>query len=440
MAHDRLIKAEKPAECGDSESRPLQFLAYAMQGEKGDRQPFKCSGFELHDEPLLSSASFLDFDGVVMFAGAYEAVQNDGWHRSVSCVALADLDRREREFFTVIERGGVFVFLVPYVPKRIECELVDSRCDLFRRVARNWKMNWENTERPFPAVESLVPELNRYVATHGIGYLALCPDRNTQDSFTPLCKGSQNYYGGVLLRTIFFLPCPIPQNHEHSLQIATAAVEAVIAYRTRMSQEMPEWIADFSFSKESLLQSQTGDLRAQIAQLDTQIDSYISFKGSLCYQSDPLVEVVCRTLHHFFDLSLTIDDKCIEDAMIKDEHGTVQAVVEIKGVKNNFSRANVNQVDSHRERLNLPADVPGILIMNTLMGAASLQQKDQAPHPDIIQKATTERVLLIRTLDLLRYADGIEHGILTKESFRNTILTKSGWLKVTNNTAEVVSK
>ena len=169
-----------------------------------------------------------------------------------------------------------------------------------------------------------------------------------------------------------------------------------------------------------------------------QIDGYISFKGALCYQSDPLVEVVRKMLDHFFGISLTIDDKCIEDATLLDDEGTIQAVFEIKGVKGNFTRANVNQVDSHRERLSLPSTVPGVLIMNTLMGADSLQEKDQAPHPDIIQKAVADHVLLIRTLDLLRYADGIEQGKLTKEAFRNTILTESGWLKVEGKTATIV--
>ena len=158
----------------------------------------------------------------------------------------------------------------------------------------------------------------------------------------------------------------------------------------------------------------------------------------MCYQSDPLVEVVRKMLDHFFGIALTIDDKCIEDATLLDGEGTTQAVVEIKGVKGNFTRANVNQVDSHRERLKLPPTTPGILIMNTLMGVGSLQEKNQAPHPDIIQKAAADHVLLIRTLDLLRYADGIEQGNLTKEAFRNTILTESGWLKVENNIAEVV--
>ena len=108
-----------------------------------------------------------------------------------------------------------------------------------------------------------------------------------------------------------------------------------------------------------------------------QIDSYARFKAALCYRSDPLVEVVRDVLAHFFKIQLTIDDKCVEDATLEAENGAVVAVFEIKGVNGSFTRANINQVDSHRERLGVSPDTPGILIMNTMMSANSLAMKDE---------------------------------------------------------------
>ncbi len=86
----------------------------------------------------------------------------------------------------------------------------------------------------------------------------------------------------------------------------------------------------------------------------------------------------------------------------------------------------------------MPANTPGILIMNTLMDAASIKDKDKGPHPDIIEKAAADGVLLVRTLDLLRYANAVEKGILTKQMFRNTILREAGWLKVEGDTAKII--
>ncbi len=80
----------------------------------------------------------------------------------------------------------------------------------------------------------------------------------------------------------------------------------------------------------------------------------------------------------------------------------------------------------------------GILVMNTLMDAKSLAEKDEPPHPDIIKKAVADHVLFVRTIDLLRFADGVEAGILRKEDFLSNLMSQSGWLKVADNRCEIV--
>lgn len=143
-------------------------------------------------------------------------------------------------------------------------------------------------------------------------------------------------------------------------------------------------------------------------------------------------------LREVFELQVKTEDKRIEDAAIVDENGNVLAVVEIKGESGSFKREHVNQVDSHRERLYLPAKTRGLLIMNTNMKASSLAEKDEAPHPDIIAKAVAENVLMMRTLDLLRYADLVEQGMRSRADFRNDIFTNAGWLRVEDSAVQVV--
>jgi hypothetical protein len=418
---------------------PLRYLAYALpRGSRDtDSRVLKHEGFELHDEPIRSSISFLDFDGIVILAGAFEQAR-DGIPLEMVCIARADLDLRQREFFTAFRGGKTIIFLVSHLPQTVGYSEVESDCDLFRGVAASFAVPWECRKTPFPAVESAVPEFREFVSRYGAGYVVLDIQEEQRDWAKPVCVANKQVYGIVVGDRMFFLPCAVPQTHDQIVKIAGAAVTAVIAYRRRMSMEMPEWTAEFAFSRESALRAQASDLHTQIAQLEGQIDSYISFKGALAYQSNPLVEVVARLLSHFFGISLTIDEKCVEDATLQNSEGAIEAVFEIKGVKGHFTRANVNQVDSHRERLALPSSIPGVLIMNTLMGAPSLQEKDQPPHPDIIQKAVADGVLLIRTLDLLRYADGVERGVLAKDDFKDAILTESGWLKVENEEAQVV--
>jgi hypothetical protein len=49
-------------------------------------------------------------------------------------------------------------------------------------------------------------------------------------------------------------------------------------------------------------------------------------------------------------------------------------------------------------------------------------------------------VLLIRTLDLLRFANLVEQGIKTKAEFQNILLKESGWLKVDDTRVTVVKE
>ncbi len=441
MAPKRLKNAAPPKEVAAPQSAPLRFLGYALPPGKDEfrLRVIERDGFELHNEQIRAEVSFLDFDGVVTFAGAFET-HDKNRPPNIVCVSRSDLDLREREFFTLIDQNKTFVFLIADLPVAIEGQSVDPCCDLFRRIAQKVGLAWNGYARQFAAIESLVPEFQDFISRYGTSSIVLRYGGEPESRARSICAQEGSVLGLVLGGNVFFLPCVRPRKQDQAVQMTVAVIEAAIAYRNRMSKELPEWSEAFSFQKEALLRKEAANLRKRLAETAAEIDCYVAFKGALIYQSDPLVEVVRNLLDRFFGISLTIDERCIEDATLQDIKGAIEAVFEIKGVKGNFKRSNVNQVDSHRERLSLLASTPGVLIMNTLMGVDSLQGKDEAPHPDIIQRAAVDHVLLIRTLDLLRYADGIEKGIFTKEAFRQTLLRESGWLKVENEVAQVMKQ
>jgi hypothetical protein len=128
----------KTAKDGVTQSRQpqrLKFLGYALpRGERdNESRIISHDGFEIHDEPLMSSVSFLDFDGVVLFAGSFERAQNDqgmGFLR-YSCLAPADLDLREREFHTLLSKDGTIIFLVPKILQAVGYARIDSHIDLY---------------------------------------------------------------------------------------------------------------------------------------------------------------------------------------------------------------------------------------------------------------------------------------------------------------------
>jgi hypothetical protein len=292
-------------------------------------------------------------------------------------------------------------------------------------------------ESAYASVEASVPEFRDYVDRFGTAYVAFGLPEGIAEIAKPICVGDDCVFGFALGRRILLLPCTVPQRHDQVLETVTAAIQAAIAYRRRISTALPTWVKEFVFGQEKTLIDKVQKLREEVEALEIQIGVYDEFKGVLCWQSDPLVKAVSDVLQRFCGIKLVIDEKCIEDGTIRDEADRIEAVIEIKGVKGNFKRSNVNQVDAHRERLSLATNTPGILIMNTLMEASSLREKDQSPHPDVISKAVTDHVLMLRTLDLLRFADGVERAVFKTEDMRRLMLSEAGWLRVEGDTIQI---
>ncbi len=406
----------------------MKFLAYGFLAVTGhpSRDCLHFSSFDPHPVPMGGGAAFQDFDGVVVFPGAFEETADP-----------VELDQRERQFHTASKQGRPFIFLLPSLPDPGALRSGGAVNGLFRRVASYLGISWWSDTTPYPALESAIPEFSDYIGKYGAGYVYMEPPLGDPSRTSIVCRDGETVYGMAINDQIFFLPCTGPSSSQQAAEMASAAVAAVIAYRKRVSRELPEWVDKFAFDNEERIRAKAEEHRTQLKALEREISAYRDFKAVLCLQSDPLVEAIRKIVDHFFDLRLTVDGKKIEDATLCDAEGKIQAVIEIKGINGNFDRKMVNQVDGHRERLGLPAEVPGIAIVNTFRSEESLGGKDQPPNSEIIQKASQDNVLLIRTLDLLRFADLVERGVKTKEDFRNVLLKEHGWLCVTSEGAEV---
>ncbi len=412
-------------------------LGYALPPKDPKRAIVEFDDMDLYDLPLGSPESFLDYSAVVVYAGAFEIFTGHDGRLCDVRSATYDLDRRDREAHTMGQKGIPLILLVPSIPQRLENRPVPETADLFRRLMSTLPMEWELLPKPVANLKALVPEFAELIQKHGVANVAFVPTLAYTGQATVIAELGA-IYAFCMGPNLFFLPSHMPHNHDDACAIAALAARCVLAYRQRISTEMPGWVDDFRFQCENALRAEAEVHRLALSKLEAGIESYTARKVALCYKSDPLVKVIVSILREVFELQVKTEDKRIEDAAIVDENGNVLAVVEIKGESGSFKREHVNQVDSHRERLNLPAKTRGLLIMNTNMKASSLAEKDEAPHPDIIAKAVAENVLMMRTLDLLRYADLVEQGMRSRADFRNDIFTNAGWLRVEDGAVQVV--
>jgi hypothetical protein len=67
------------------------------------------------------------------------------------------------------------------------------------------------------------------------------------------------------------------------------------------------------------------------------------------------------------------------------------AIGEAKGVGGGIARANVSQVDSHREARRLGPEFPGILVVNAYRNDTDLTRKQtEVVHPQVVDIARTQ--------------------------------------------------
>lgn len=421
---------------------PYRVLFYGLPYEKNYKFKnaiYDRGDFEIDDEPLEASVSFLDYHGVLLFAGAFEEIKFGAYGETfIKCIAQSDLDQRDREIHTALKKNDFVIFIIPYISRGDYNRHEVSNTDLFRKIITNFRIPWNSSKNPVSHLDSQIPEFQSYIERYGSAYVVFNRNNDNKDLTKVICGKDDCPVAFTIFDKLFFLPCSCPKTHDQAFSAAESAIKSVITYRKRMSEAKPRWISEFLFTKEKSFLDEAQGLQQQLNQIEAKVDSYRQYKGILCYRSDPLVDNVISIFEKFFEIILERKEKFIEDATLKDKDGNIKGVFEIKGVNKNFTRNDINQVDSHRERLGLQSDTPGILVMNTFMEVNSFAEKDQPPHPDIIKKAVSDSVLLIRTIDLLRYADGIEAGVFNKEDFIDILTSQSGWLKIADNECEVI--
>jgi hypothetical protein len=422
------------AQSHPSSDREARILAYGLPhgaNEEPSSRVVTVDTLDIADFAIGHPASFLDYDLVVLFAGAFEHVEVYPYSHEIRYFSQ-DLDRRHREFFTMLKNRKVFIFLLAPIRRTIGAEMIDPQIDLFRRVTEAFKLTWAPTDQPIGHLRADIADFAQYIDRHGTAHLRLHIPYDLRESCKVISAFTDEVAAGFSFDDrIFFLPARIPNDHGDALQIAACAVHCVLKYRWRMSEELPDWVSEFTFLTEASLRTEVKDLEGRLYETYQKIGELEKLKGVLCFQSDPLVSAVCKILREVFGLRLDETDEHIEDVKILGDNDTVLAMVEIKGVSRNFSREDVNQVDSHRERRGLSPGTPGILIMNTMRNAGSVAAKGERPHPDIIKKAVGDNVLMIRTVDLLRYVNLVQGGKASAKQFQELVLSQPGWLEVT---------
>ena len=274
----------------------------------------------------------------------------------------------------------------------------------------------------------------------GAAWAALSPPYGDTTIKTLASVGSESV-SVAINGCIFAIPTLIPNPAEEGVaEYFKILADGVVSLWDKLKGELPEWAHQYRFPEEVGILATKQKLWEEISQIEVQVSRFERLKRVLVLQGEPLVEAVMEVFDVALPLKARREEAFREDFMLIDSSGDPAALAEVKGVSKGVAREHVNQADTHRERYEMSAEFPSLLIINTNMKhSTALADKDQPVAPEQIRYAALHNVLVLRTLDLLNLASLHLSKKLNSEAVVELLTKSRGWLRVVGDTPEVLS-
>ncbi len=310
------------------------------------------------------------------------------------------LAEREKQLYRVLDRNGwVCLFLRRLNPG-------GSRETRFNDLARklvNKSFDWANSHDPFPHLRSKSDEFRAFIDDFGIAQTKLgVPFRAHGIQALATSDDVREVFAAEIGGRKFFLPLkPISRQGELA-DILKCAAKSILSYKKRNDLYLPQWLEAICFKNEENISSEIDALSARLDQAKLELSKWPRYKAVLTASGTLLNKVVVSVLRDFFQLNLKSEEGYIEDALIHTETGTPLFVVEIKGVNSGIKREQINQLDSHRERLGMDQHLPGLLIINDFAETPGIEaRKAKRIDGQHLEHARRLNVRILRTVTLI---------------------------------------
>ena len=397
--------------------------------------------------PFDSDANLDTADGALIPQGIFEQIKNESSEWSVYTrvsVQESMLLERERQVINLLRNQKWACFLVDEIIDRVpqsRGSQAINDTDLCKRVLNGVGVTNRENINGVTFLQSKRDEFNQYVSQYGVAKTKYTFYDSKKELYRTLVTFSGNVVGFEYCNQFFFLPFHTTKKSFSSLkEISYILAKAITDYRQKRMIEKPAWLDQFNFHSESELREKTGELLKAASKLENELKTWESYKTILTTSGENLKSEVIRILERFFNLKIDSVDDHREDAKILGENNDAIALVEIKGTKKGIRRENINQVDSHRERNDLPNSTPGILIINNEMSVEGISERiETIPSADNIKHAKNMNVTVIRTIDLLFLMRHFEHDRDAGNKFIHLISSGGGWLSCKDNSLEIIT-
>jgi hypothetical protein len=434
------------------EPQPVQIIVFGIELKRviAPAKRLPTQNYVLHFEPFDTPKRFDEFDGVIAFQGTFENIAvTRNWTGdpfTKAQVAKNELDKRIKELDLLFDKGGFACFLLcePFIDE--DSAGTDLRAtDLVKYYLNADGLYRHNFPNRLPSVRPVLSEfkpfLNRFGAANSwfetIGEWRVKRIATAGNHLVGMIFGQQVVC--VPVQTPEAIPGKVPGPNPAAKEFFTLLADGLVAVVRKLTVEIPAWVDAYTFDGEREALERRAALEAEVTGLDAEVAAFRRFKRVLVTGDYALVEAVRHLLETGFGFKLDATDELREDLKILGDDGKPIILAEVTGTNAGVSREKVNQADNHRERAGLAPPFPSILIINTnIKNARSLDEKDKPVAPEQVKHAKRQHVLVLRTLDLLRLLGLYKRRMISRDEVLRMLRTGTGWLRVTDERAELV--
>lgn len=401
----------------------------------------------MKDPKRLDSA-----EGVIIPQGIFEEIEYDTnfWDERSAKVTVERplLLERLKQILNLYQEGGWICFLVRTIIDDVPAggysrrDIVDT--DLCKRILNSLELDKSRRSKVdgLPQVRAKYDEFRQYARDYGIANTIFKRPYQSSLEIRTLAEANDLIVAFEADRAFFFLPFhTIKKDAETAIKVSKLVALGIIDYRQKHILDVPAWADEFQFDTEKKLALAAGSLMEQANKAAVEMQSWREYKVILNSSGEILKDSVVRLLRGFFQLNVSSIEEYIEDAKIVDEKGAPLAFIETKGTKAGIQRGFISQVDAHRDRHELSASVPGLLIVNNEMSVNTIDKRLQTTvAAEQIKHARNLNVLIIRTIDLLFLMKQLEGFVDKKKILLDLMKSGGGWLKATRDDHRVVQE
>lgn len=417
---------------------------------------FERAGFTVPDSPIaiknIGTVQFVSYSGrerldnaqgVITLQGLFEKIDR---RQGKIGFDYEELRLRQHQVVNLLEANGWICFLVgemvdslPFGRYASESKSFNAT-DLCKRILNNFNVErLPNAQRAI--VDVLDDAFRPFIKDYGIVKTTFHTRyRSDTPNWKSIARVGDRDAAIQFSNRVFFIPFQSTATDANACQdIAASLTKAVCDYQAKHNIEIPEWLQEFSFQREVELIEQREFLRDQVVQVENELGMWSNYKAILSTSGELLKEASLPILTQFFGFNVDPTDEFREDAKLIEADGTVVAVIEFKGTKGGIKREHITQVDSNRERSELPVEVPGILIINNAMAKEGVDQRVQnGVATEQVQLAKALNVMVIRSIDLLYMMKQLESSSMRREELLKLINAGGGWLCADNEGYTIV--